>query len=40
MNDYFIVFGGFSYPKILATVNKYDSGKWTKLNGTEFSVQF
>ena len=33
INDYFIVFGGFSYPKILATVNKYDNGKWIKLKG-------
>jgi len=36
MNDYFIVFGGFSYPKILAVVNKYDKGKWTKLKGIKF----
>ena len=35
MNDYFIVFGGYSYPKILATVNKYENGKWTKLKGLD-----
>lgn len=34
LNDYFIVFGGFSYPKILATVNKYENGKWIQLKGT------
>ena len=37
IDNYFIVFGGFSYPTILKTVNKYENGKWIKLKGMTHS---